>query len=147
MRGFVCLLVHQSVGTFQRAMLWFSPPWHIASCYKIYDFLPHKAIKQSVNSVRLSFTYYVLWFVTVKSYIFPSLSPLKKMKNSHWIRLQTDEKLKKNAKFPSNIIEKLLLKPHICPLESSQDIWKFPLCPTGHRPFGAAALLSLNFFS
>ena len=124
MRGFVCLLVHQSVGTFQRAispllthpqlvsgmypalfflfflfsfsssysssqgrikfhnlwlfplpLLWFSPRWHIASCYKIYDFLPHKAIKQSVNSVRLSFTYYVLWFVTVKSFIFLPFFP------------------------------------------------------------------------
>ena len=29
----------------------------------------------------------------------------------------------------------------------SQDVWKFTPCPTGHRPFGAAALLSLHFFT
>ena len=38
----------------------------------------------------------------------------------------------------------LPLRPAIFPLRTSGNS---PLCPTGHRPFGAAALLSLQFFS
>ena len=38
----------------------------------------------------------------------------------------------------------LPLRPAIFPLRTSGNS---PLCPTGHRPFGAAALLSLYFFS
>ena len=39
---------------------------------------------------------------------------------------------------------KLPQRPQICPLRIYKDS---PLCPTGHRPFGAAALLSLHFIS
>ena len=31
--------------------------------------------------------------------------------------------------------------------DGQTDVLKFPLCSTGHRPFGAAALLSLHFFT
>ena len=70
-------------------------------------------------------------------------------------------KMKKKMKFPLNNvanwweIEKkcetpieyhrmLLQRPQICPLRMYKHS---SLCPTGHRPFGAAALLSLLFFS
>ena len=36
------------------------------------------------------------------------------------------------------------LRPEICPLRTYGNS---PLCSTGHRPFGAAALLSLHFFT
>ena len=38
----------------------------------------------------------------------------------------------------------LPLRPAIFPLRTSGNS---PLCPTGHRPFGAAALLSLHYFT
>ena len=49
----------------------------------------------------------------------------------------------------------MLLRPKICPpdLISIFNILPFrmsgnsPLCPTGHRPFGAAALLSLHYIT
>ena len=57
--------------------LWFSSPRRVASRYKMYDFLPHIAIKQcfyGLNSVKLCFTNHFLWFGTVKSFIFPKFS-------------------------------------------------------------------------
>ena len=36
------------------------------------------------------------------------------------------------------------MSPQMSPLRTSGNS---PLCPTGHRPFGAAALLSLHFFT
>ena len=54
--------------------LWFSSPRRVASSFYIHDFLPHIAIKlciKGLNSVKLCFTNWVLWFGTVKSYIFP----------------------------------------------------------------------------
>ena len=37
-----------------------------------------------------------------------------------------------------------LVRPDILPFRTSGNS---PLCPTGHRPFGAAALLSLHYFT
>ena len=57
--------------------LWFSSPRCIASHYKIYDFLPSKAIKQCIwglNSVKLCLFNQSWWFGTAKSYIFPKFS-------------------------------------------------------------------------
>ena len=68
---------------------------------------------------------------------------MKKIWNSHWITWQIDKTLKK-CKTPIEYHGKLLQKPQICPLRTYGNS---PLCPTGHRPFGAAALLSLHFFS
>merc|ERR1711911_327086 len=48
---------------------------------------------------------------------------------------------------PSNMPSAVLishLRPEICPLRTYGNS---PLCSTGHRPFGAAALLSLHFFT
>ena len=48
------------------------------------------------------------------------------MQNSHWITW------------------KITLKPQMCPLRTSGNS---PLCPTGHRPFGAAAVLSFHYLT
>ena len=63
--------------------------------------------------------------------------------NSHWITWQNDEELRK-CQTPIEYHGKLLPRPHICPLSTYGNS---PLCPTGHWPFGAAALLSIHFFS
>ena len=48
-----------------------------------------------------------------------------------------------NRKTPIEYLRKLLQRPLICPLRTYGNS---PLFPTGHRPFGAATLLSLHFF-
>ena len=130
----------------------------ISMCLSIRPYIPPQA-SQAWNSYRitwetdkmLTFHYFTfhLWKIDEiwKKYEIPSFPSmenwwnLKKISNFHWITRQIDEKLKKNANL--NIMEN-------CPKASnmsSQDVWKSPLCPTGHRPFGAAALLLLHFFS
>ena len=55
---------------FSPSFLWFSSPQHVASRYKIYDFLPHKAINQYIiglNSVRLCCSNQIIPFGTTKS--------------------------------------------------------------------------------
>ena len=73
----------------------------------------------------------------------------KLMKNEKNVKfplnnMATDEKMKKKRKTPIKYHGKLLQRPQICPLRTYGNS---PLCPTGHRPFGAAPLLSLHFFS
>ena len=53
--------------------LWFSSPRRVASRYKIFDFLPLKAIKQYIlglNSVKLCCSNCILPFGTTKSFLF-----------------------------------------------------------------------------
>ena len=49
--------------------LWFSSPWRVATHEKIYDFLPHKAIKQYIfglNSIEICCSDQILPFGTIK---------------------------------------------------------------------------------
>ena len=46
------------------------------------------------------------------------------------------QEIEKKCKIPIEYHGKLLLRPQICPLRTYGNS---PLCPTGHRPFGAAA--------
>ena len=62
------------------------------------------------------------------------LMKTEQMQNSHRITWQIDEKLKK-CKILIEYHGKLLLRPQICPGTYGNS----PQCPTGHRPFGAAA--------
>ena len=70
------------------------------------------------------------------------------MKNGKKVKFPSDNRAKwrkiKNCKTPIEYHGKLPLRPQICPLRTHGNS---PLCPTGHWPFGAAALLSLLFFS
>ena len=50
----------------------------------------------------------------------------------------------KRCKTPIEYDGKLPQRPQICPLRTYGNS---PLCPTGHRPFEAAALLSLHYFT
>ena len=63
----------------------------------------------------------------------PSILPsAPNMHVSHWITWKIDKKLKKNENF------------QMCPLRTYGNS---PLCPTGHRPFGAAALKAWSNFT
>ena len=50
----------------------------------------------------------------------------------------------KICKIPIKYHGKLPQRPQICLLRTYGNS---PLCPTGHRPFGAAALLSLHCYT
>ena len=62
------------------------------------------------------------------------------MKNSDPIAWKIDKNIDKNAMFSLNNMEN-------SPKGLLRTSGNSPLCPTGHRPFGAAALLSPHFFS